>query len=509
MNIVIVGGGTAGWLAALMINKTFKEKHKITLIESKSIGIIGVGESSTGLLRGIVDNAIYDYGCNELDFLKEAKATPKLGILFKEWNGLNEEYMEPIDNPVLDLDPGTHGLISYLQANNLDISLSTINGNLIKNNLSSFYNDNGIVRSDNRHAYNFDSKGAGNYLKSICFDSIKNVIGEILDINLNNNGFVTSVLMSSGETIEGDFFIDASGFSRIFSKKMKTNFIEYKELTVNAAIPFKLDYSYFNNNKFFYGISWAQKFGWMWMTPRLDFVWCGYTYDNRYINEDQAKIEIEEKLGTKIEIIKNLKFTPGRLEKTWNKNVLSIGLSSSFLEPLEATSIHGTIAQLHSFIYLCLADSLEETVTKTKQDLYNKENLEMLENFKAFILIHYANNRQDTDFWKNMNKNALNNSMVKTMIDISKSRLLTNHDLHLHGARGNAGENLFNYVLCNLNHYSKDTALKELNVLNRLNIAKKQAQYINNYIENKNWLTNKDFLNYLNDMFKTSASMVQ
>jgi hypothetical protein len=497
LNIVIVGGGTAGWLAALMLSKTFKKTHKITLIESKSIGTIGVGESSTGLLRGIVQNSIYDYGCNELDFIKEAKATPKLGILFKEWNGLNKEYMEPIDGPVLNFDPGTHGLLSYLKANDLDISLSSKNGNLIKNNLSSFYNSNGKIYSDNRHAYNFDSKGAGNYFKKICSDSIKNIIGEISEINLNETGFVTSLLMSSGETIEGDFFIDASGFSRIFSKKMGVKFIEYKEFTVNSAIPFKLDYKYFND-KFFYGISWAQKFGWMWMTPRTDFVWCGYTYDNRYIDENQAKAEIEEKLGTKIEIIKNLKFTPGCLEKTWNKNVLSIGLSSSFLEPLEATSIHGTIAQLHSFIYLCLENSLEETVTKTNQDFYNKQNSKMLENFKAFILIHYTGNRQDTDFWKNINKNALKNLTIKKMIDISKSRLLTEFDLNLHSARGNAGADLFNYALCSLDHYSKDTASKELNRLNRLNIAKNQAESINEYLGSKDWITNKDFFDYLN-----------
>jgi len=498
LNIVIVGGGTAGWLAALMISKTFKDKHTITLVESESIGIIGVGESSTGFLRGIVDNQVYDYGCNEFDFMKETKAVPKLGILFKEWDGLNKEYMEPIDGPAFETGLGTQSFLSFLKANNLDISLSTINGNLIKNNFSSFYNNGGVVSSDNRHAYNFDSKGAGNYFKKICSDSVKRVIGDVSDINLNDAGFVTSILMSSGETIDGDFFIDASGFSRIFSKKMEIEFIEYKDLTVNSAITFKLDYKYFNNKKFFYVISWAQKFGWMWMIPRADFIWCGYTYDNNYIDDGQAKAEIEEKLKTKIEVVRTLKFKPGRLEKTWNKNVLSIGLSSNFLEPLEATSIHGTIAQLNSFIHLYLEDSLEKTVTATKQEIYNEENLKMLENFRSFILLHYTGSRQDTKFWEKINNNALNNELIKKIISISKSRLLTNFDLNLNSAYGNANGSLFNYALCGLNHFSSNTADKELNMFNRLDIAKNQERYINEYLGSRNWITNEDFFDYLN-----------
>ncbi len=499
MNIVIVGGGTAGWLAALMISKLFKKEHNITLIESKSIGTIGVGESSTGLLRAIVNNELYDYGCNEFDFLKEAKATPKLAILFKEWDKPNSEYMETIDAPALEWNLGTHELTSLLKANDLSVSLATINGNLIKNNISPFYKNNETIVGDQRHAYNFDSKGAGDYFKKICLSNVKNIIGEINDINLNSSGFVTSVVMSSGELIEGDFFIDASGFARIFAKKMNIKFIEYKELTIDSAIPFKLDYEYFNNHKFFYGISWAQKFGWMWMTPRSDFVWCGYTYDSRYINENEAKFEIETKLGTEINVIKHLKFVPGRLEKVWNKNVLSIGLSSNFLEPLEATSIHGTIAQLNLFVQLVLENSLEDTITIEKQNLYNDQILRMIENFKEFILIHYTGNREDTDFWKNMNKNVLNNKNIKTMLDLSKTRLLTNSDLNITNVYGSASADLFNSALCGLNHFSKNTAIKEVNKYNKLEIAIKQANYIENYINNRDWLTNENFLEYLNN----------
>lgn len=496
MKIIIAGGGTAGWLAALMISKTFKDQHTITLVESENIGTIGVGEGSTGFLRGVVNNEVWDYGCNELDFMKEAKVTPKLGILFKEWASLQTEYMEPIDSPPTSNVLGSNSLLSFFKANDLDISLSSVNGRLMSHDLSGFTNENGNLEGHGNHAYHFDSKLAANYFRKICSSSIRTINDEIKDINLDDNGSVVSLTLSSGDILEGDFFIDASGFSRIFSKKMNVKFIEYKELTLNSAIPFRLEYDYFEK-PFFYTISWAQKYGWMWMIPRSDSVGCGYIYDDRFIDESQAKIEIEEKLGVEIEIIKKLKFTPGRLEKAWNKNVLSIGLSSNFLEPLEATSIHGTIAQLNTFIYSYLENSLEKTVTADKQNSYNNQIERMVDNFRDFILLHYAGTRQDTDFWKNINESALNNLNIKKIIAASKSRLLFSSDLDFPYAA--SSYELFNWVLCGLDHYSKETASKELNMFNRSKIAQSSEFTIGNYIQNKNWLTNQEFLKFISD----------
>jgi tryptophan halogenase len=494
MNIVIVGGGTAGWLAALIISKVFKEQHKITLIESESIGTIGVGEGSTGFLRGIMNNEVWDYGCNEFDFMKEARATPKLGILFKDWQNINTEYMEPIDPPEESGLLGSNALLSLLQSKELDISLSSLNGRLMSEEKSGFINDQGKIKKNANHAYHFDSKGAAKYFEKVCSGSIKKINGEIKDITLDNNGCVVSVVLSSGEAIKGDFFIDASGFARIFSKKMDVKFIEYKELTLNSAIPFRLDYSHFDKT-FFYTTSWAQKFGWMWMIPTSDSVGCGYIYDDRYIDEHQAKKEIEEKLGIEIEVIKNIKFTPGRLEKVWNKNVLSIGLSSNFLEPLEATSIHGTIAQLNTFVYLYLNNSLEETVTEDKQNIYNEQTAKMVDSFRDFILAHYAGTREDTDFWKKMNESALKNNEIKKMLSISKTRLLSGSDLNY--VYGSPPYDIFNWVLCGLDHFSKETATKEVELINRKNAAQFNEFYLKKYMLNNNWINNEDFMKYL------------
>lgn len=494
MNFVIVGGGTAGWLAALMISKIYKNKHTVTLIESDSIGTIGVGEGSTAVLRGILTNEVWDFGCNEFDFMKKARSTPKLGILFKEWTGPNQEYMEPLDFPSGSGFFESEPLLSYLQANNLDISQASVVGRLVNHELSGFYEENSSIKGSNSHAHHFDSKLAAEYFESVCSDYVNKITDTIKEVNLDSLGYVKSLSLVSGKTIKGDFFIDASGFSRVFSEQMGVKFIEYKELSLNSAIPFRISYEHFDK-PFFYTTAWAQKFGWMWMIPRSDSVGCGYIYDDRYINEHEAKIEIEEKLGIEIEIVKNIKFTAGRLENAWNKNVLSIGLSSNFLEPLEATSIHGTICQLYNFIFLYLKDTLEETTTVENQNSYNSQTARMIDSFRDVILLHYAGARNDTLFWKKANKKALENKNIKTMLEISKNRLLSVFDIDI--VYGGAGPQQYNWVLCALNHFSKETAKKEINKLNRYEVAKSNENDIINYILSKKWLTNQEFLTYM------------
>jgi tryptophan halogenase len=492
--IVIVGGGTAGWLAALMISKVYKNAFEITLIESDTIKTIGVGEGSTGFLRGVINNELWEYGCNEVDFMKHVSATPKLGILFKEWTGLNEEYMEPIDVPLNGASIGSSPLLSFLHSSSKDISLSSVNGRLIDQNLSPLYMDTFGMQGTDQHAHHFDSHKAAEYFEKICGKDVTKVVDTIDNIHLDNEGYVASLSLSSGKKLEGDFFIDASGLRRIFSKPLNVNFIEYSELSLDSAIPFRMESSFFGD-PFFYTVSWAQKYGWMWMIPRADSVGCGYIYDSSYISEQEAKAEIEEKLGTTIDVVKNIKFKAGRLEKVWNKNVLFIGLSSNFLEPLEATSIHGTIAQLNNFIFNYLSPSILETITEENIAIYNQQTADMVDAFRDFILLHYAGTRQDTDFWKKINISALENTTIKKLLDISKHRLLVPTDMYI--PYGGAAAEMFNWVLVGLNHFSKDTATKSMKKPNQLDLAKKEESSLVKVLLSKPWLTNQQVLDYL------------
>jgi hypothetical protein len=497
MKIIIIGGGTAGWLAGLMISKICGYEHNVTLIESSSVGIIGAGESSTGALRGILNNEVFDYGCNEFEFMAVAKATPKYAILHKDWNGAGTKYIAPIDTTIAESYIGTNSLLAAYVSQGLPMHHASINGRLLDSNVTDFYLEDSQVLSANRHAYNFDARLAAKYLEKVCGDLVTKIDAKVINVNLNEKGFVDNLQLDNGQTIEGDFFIDASGFARIFYEKLGLKWIDYKELTLNAAMPFLLPYEEGKNYKFL-ATSWAQKYGWMWSVPKLNNIGCGYAYDDRYIDQDQAQREIESVLGIEIEPIKKIKFSPGRLERVWNKNVLSIGLSSSFLEPLEATSIHGTILQLNMFIFTHLKETFERTVNDVNIKIYNQTVSKIFDEFKTFLLIHYKNRRADSEFWKESNKLVSENSNVSEIMEISKTRLLTQSDVENH--YGCAGAELYNWILCGLGHYSRDTAKLEYNLLNRKNAAKYEEEKILNQVIAKRWLTNNEYYDMMKEI---------
>jgi hypothetical protein len=494
MNIVIVGGGTAGWLAALMISKVAKNIHKISLIESKNIKTIGVGEGSTGFLRGIINNEIWNYECNELEFMKYTNSTPKLGVLFKDWNAPGEEYFEPIDSALNYNDYFFSPLLSSYVEKKIDFSLSSVCGRLNQLNLSPFYKSLKKISHDYNHAHHFDAKLAAEYFEKQCDKKINKICGDVKDFALDIEGKVTELILENNDRIFGDFFIDASGFSRIFQKKMNINFIKFKEMTLNSAIPFRLNIDQYTNTNF-YTTAWAQKYGWMWMIPKLDNIGCGYIFDDNYIDEKEAKKEIENLLKTEIDVIKKISFTAGRLENPWNKNVLSVGLSYQFLEPLEATSIHSTIAQLNSFIFTYLSKDIKETMNNDNIIEYNKKFNNLIDQIKDFILIHYSNSRFDTEFWKKMNESCNKNKNILKYIDISKNRLLNKYDMY--NEYGGADESLHNWVLCGTKHYLPNKAIIENEKIFRKIIAKNQEENLCKYIESKEWLTSKEFIEFL------------
>ena len=488
MNITIVGGGTAGWLAALLITKIHRDSHTVTLIESSSIGIIGAGESSTGMLRGIINNEVWDYGCNEFEFMRYAKATPKLAILHKNWRGDGSEYLAPIDTGTKELNFDNNALLNAYIALDVPMQMSSINGRLEAGQLSSFFEEEGKIKHIGRHAYNFDARLAAKYIEKVCGNNISKIDAKVVKINFLENGFVKSLNLDNGLEIETDFVIDASGFARLFSKAMDVKWKEYKELTLDSAMPFILPYPQDYKLRLV-ATSWAQKHGWLWQIPKGDDLGNGYAFDSRYIDNETAQREVENLLGHEIEPIKFLRYQPGKLENCWNKNVLSIGLSSSFLEPLEATSIHGTIIQLNMFCFTYLKETQTRTINESSIKSYNRSINKMLDDFKTFILLHYCGGRQDTEFWRNAYKLAREDDKINEILEIAKTRLLNKSDLEY--SFGYAGAELYNWILCGLGLYTKETALKELKILNRQDKAKDLEQWLINGFDSYNWIPNQ------------------
>jgi len=463
MNIVIVGGGTAGWITAL-ITAVRHANHSITIIDSSQIGIIGVGESTTGFITDVLTNQFAELGCDINDFIKETGATLKYGIKHKGWtNNLDEHYIGPIDGSWTGTsvpDPFFNWGVEKLDHYNL---LSTTRcGYWIKHNVSNF-NASTKTFDPLTHAMHVDANLVGKYFKKLTLKN-KNAVHvdqEVTQVNLDHiTGNIKNLILKNGTQVDGDFFIDCSGFHKILMKYLPAKWISYqKNLPLNTAMPFLLEYEE-NEMPVPYTTAWAQKNGWMWQIPMMDRKGNGYNFCDAFTTPDKAVEEIETTLGRKINSLRIIKFDTGRQESSWVKNCLAIGLSSAFVEPLEATSIHSSIVQARVFAYEYLKPTLEETLNPGSVNIHNQRMGKMYDDVKDFLVMHYMGGRSDSEFWKYISSGATQTDFVSNLLQMVKTKVPTVNDFPVYF--GSAGWPLYSYVMAGLHLISKDVASKEL-----------------------------------------------
>lgn len=358
-NIVIVGGGTAGWLSALYLNDKFKNSN-ITLIESDEIGILGAGEGSTANLKTILN----ELGITDNDLIENCDATFKVGIDFENWTNENDSYFHPLQ-----------------------------------------YNKLGKIPI---HAFHFNARLFAKYLKKVSLErGVIWVEGIVEKPITNDNDEIVGLKV--GETIvTSDFVIDCTGFRRLLiGNHYKSKWKSYSEhLKVNAAIPF---FIHENTNELYTKTrSIAMNHGWMWQIPLQTRKGCGYIFDMNEITEEEAKQEVIKFLGHNVEFNKLIKFEPGCYEKVWIKNCIAIGLSGGFLEPLEATSIMTTVIQLIVFYNMTMKNKTPENYNDLVHEVNNQNML--------FIYYHYFGNKDTTFFWKKVMESRKNKP--KRLLDI-------------------------------------------------------------------------------------------
>lgn len=464
MKIAIVGGGTAGWLAALIISKR-QSFHEITVVESSAIGIIGAGEGSTGSMTNVIQNITFDYGCNEADFVKKCDVTPKLGIEFVNWKGDGQSYTSPIDGSFSSNQPFDYAFAHAFSEYGIGgMHLCTEDGILIEHNKDTLF------QSDGPAAYHFDAHKVGKYFKEVCGENVKHIDSEVLDVILDDSGFIKELLLKNGETLAADFFVDATGFSRVLMKKLGAKWHSYKDkLPVDRAMPFLMKY---DQDEVIKPVTKAraQKNGWMWEIPLLNRKGCGYVFSSEFLDESQAQQEIEENLGKDIDPIRIIKFESGRLDQLWIKNCLSIGLAAAFAEPLEATSIHTTITQLEEFVVHALKNDREHTCDSAIIDMYNRQHEFMYDLLKDFLVLHYHAGRSDTEFWKFINRDSMLTDQVREIIEISKIRMPNAHSFF--PMAGIAGWPLWSFILAGTGNLSQSIAVKDI-MMNRIPVFSK------------------------------------
>ena len=455
MKIVIAGGGTAGWLSALFISTIYPE-FEVVLIESSKIGVIGTGEGSTGLLNDVLTNRIWNFGCNLEDFLKTTKSTPKLGIEFSNWGV--DDYISPIDGSAWS-SRSPDNITLHAIANNLPSYITSAQGVRGVGMMTQFNDQENIKRAINGGAYHFDGQLVSQYFKSIC-DTVKIYDDKITSFKQRSNGSVSTITCENIVIDDIDMVIDCLGFNSIFNKELPSEFIDFsKHLPVNTAIPFQLE----NNdlaNTIPFTKSRAMNYGWMWQIPVGKRYGCGYVFNGDLLSPEDAVEEIENTLQRKITPIKTIKFTSGHIKQLWRKNVVAIGLSSGFLEPLQATAIHTVIAHLSMLCFDFLNHDKRLVQNYPGRDLYNVRAGQYYHDFADFINLHYQTPREDTEFWKYMKYNSATD-FVKNIVDVCRARIPTHHDFNKYNYA--AGASIWNPTIHALGILSPATAKKQLN----------------------------------------------
>ena len=403
---VIVGGGTAGWLAAFILQDCARRQQldaEISIVESSKIPTVGVGEASTAALRVFLRH----FNIDDFDFMRQTGATFKLGIRHQDWRRRGFTYYGPIDDPhqVIAAPPGAPSdyLNVYSVAAGRKVADMHLFGPLLEQKKAPYAqraDGSFIALGPFHHAFHFDQALVGQFLKSKS-RGVKIVDAKIEDAALDARGGIEALALDSGERIGGDFFIDASGFGKLLiARALRAKWISYaRELPVNRAMPFWLDIQP-GEEIANYTLAHALDAGWMWQIPTQNRYGCGYVYSDEFLSPEGAKREIEAKLGRTIDVRGDIRLEVGRLEKPWSANCLAVGLSSSFLEPLESTSIHGTIVQLMLFAQKYL--KAPSAMTDADRDDYNRRIGRQVDDFRTFVNTHYVVERDDTPFWRDV-----------------------------------------------------------------------------------------------------------
>jgi len=444
-NIAIVGGGTAGLVTALILRKTHPNL-KIDLIESEKIGIVGVGEGSTEHWA----NFTGDCRISMSELITHTDCTFKYGINFSNWLGDGTNYIHNVSGN-MNVETQTHSKIMYVYPISEGLGPKSLVMPYIEQNLhlEPFWGVN---------QFHFNTFKLNNYLHTICQERDIGVIrAEIEQVKLDETGAVDYLIDQEGNKLKYQFYIDSTGFHRLLlHKAMGVPWRSYnKYLPMNSAIAFPTEKK---DDIPSWTLSKAMDSGWLWRIPTQERFGNGYVFQDSFMDFDQAQLEVEKLYGQKVEIAKKIKFDAGCLEKSWVKNCCAIGLSCSFIEPLEASSIGSSIQQAYYFS-TAISSYIPGSTIDYAQRTFNKLSDELLENIVEFVQLHYMTPREDTDFWKSV-KNLPKFPSLEEKLEIWKNKFPSVSEFPSRTVMFK--ESNYIVVLHGLGLISKEIAMKEL-----------------------------------------------
>lgn len=419
--IIILGGGTAGWMAAAALaNNPVFAAIELCLVESDNIGTIGVGEGSTPHLKRFMDNL----GISEKDWMEPCHASYKTGIDFINWNGDGQQYFHPFYFQ-MDVKPAE---VFFINANarrrghgsavRPDAFFSS--GVLAKHNLSP--KPNKALPYTNEYGYHFDATELANYLKDYaCQRGVRQIIADVVEVSTSQHQQIETLILANGERLNADFFIDASGFSaKLIHKALGVPFQSFADELLNdsaVTVPVLMDSIQTQAQQVKYHTrATALGAGWLWQIPLTHRLGNGYVYSSRHLSANAAAKELLHSVNLPESTqVRFLKLRVGVSDKAWHNNVLAIGLAQSFIEPLEATSIMMTQFTLERFMSLFERYQLNKQAETLSRQTLNQAVMQLVLGIKDYIQAHYVTSQRSEAYWVAARKVAISQRLTQLL----------------------------------------------------------------------------------------------
>lgn len=414
LKILVVGGGTAGWMAANLMALRWPSS-KITVLESPEIGIIGVGEGSTPQLKAFFRKL----GVAEAEWMPRCNATYKNGISFHGWSEAPgcASYFHPFPSPIDAHTSPAFSYNSYMRRRGADLVAHPdrffLSAKLAENRLAPIPNEN--FPFELSYGYHFDSGLVGKFLCERARSArVTHLEGFVEHVDLDQTGAIARLHLAGEKTLEADLFVDATGFQGLLLQKtLGVPFKSYKENLFNdSAVVVQTPHHSDSVNS--QTRSTAMKAGWRWDIPLTNRTGNGYVYSSDFCSPEDAEAELQMALGLPADHppLRRLKMKVGRVEKHWSKNCIAVGLSQGFIEPLEATALHLVQATIETFMENFEAGGF----TNAREREFNEEINTRFEGVRDYIVCHYKmSRRSDTDYWRAC---AANENLSESLRDL-------------------------------------------------------------------------------------------
>ena len=424
--ITIVGGGTAGWMAAAMLSKLFVRGYEIRLIESDEIGTIGVGEATIPAIREFNQLAGIDY----VEMVKATQATFKLGIEFVNWRDLGTSYIHGFGKIGQD--------VWWLHAHQLWLKMQTMGRakhfdhyalNCVAARANRFcFPDPGNPASPIAgidYAFHFDASLYARFLRLQSeARGVTRIEGRIVEAKQRADGFIDHVVLADGRMVDGDLFVDCSGMrALLIGQTLGVGYEHWsKWLLCDRALAVPCESV---TPLTPYTRSTAHGGGWQWRIPLQHRIGNGHVYSSAHVSDEEAMVTLLGNLdGRPLADPRPVKFAPGKRDRAWEKNVVAIGLSSGFLEPLESTSIHLIQTGILRLVALFPGQGFNAADIAE----YNRQHDFEFRDVRDFIIAHYkVTDREDTEFWRYLKHMDVPDSLAERLALFESSARFFQH----------------------------------------------------------------------------------